>query len=127
MDYLEKEKRAHQKYSMKVYNSRPENKKKNNERQKKFRKEHPEKAREIDRRHYYAHRSERITTMTLENNKPCRDPVLNDTVRYNTLIARMRYHPELYEGIRPRDCIIHIPKIKGLDLLSDEQKQDLDL
>jgi hypothetical protein len=126
MNYTEEQKKSHLRYSQKVYNQKPENKKRNNERMKKFRRENPERAREIDRNFYYEHRSERIAATTRGNNKPCRDPVLNDTVRYNTLIARIRYHPELYEGVVPKDCIIHTPKIKGLELLSDEQRKQLE-
>lgn len=126
MNYTEEQKRSHIRYSQKVYNQKPDVKKKHNEMQKKFRREHPERAREIDSRHYYSNRSQRIAASTQENNKSCRDPVLNDVVRYNTLIARMRYHPELYEGVVPKDCIIRVPKIKGLDLLSDEQRKQLE-
>lgn len=122
MNYSDLEKKSHRKYSKIVYNSRPEVKEKNRARSRKWRAENLEKAREVDKRFYENHKSQRIDAVKLNNKKPCKDPILGDTVAYNTLIARRRYHPELYEGVVPKDCIIHIPKIKGLNLLSEEQR-----
>lgn len=127
MNYSEAEKKLHNKYSVKIYNQRPDVKERNRKRALQWRHENIEKAREADSRFYKNHKSERISASALNNSRPCKDPILGDTVRYNTLVVRIRNHPELYGDISPKDYLIHIPKIKGLDLLTEQQKKDLNV
>lgn len=115
--------KEYQKFIHKAWMKRPDVREKTNAYQRQYREKHREKVRETDKRFYENHKDYRIRLVKINNARPCKDPVLGDTVKYNTLVARMRYHPEFYEGIKPKDCLIHIPKIKGIELLNEEQKE----
>lgn len=117
MNYTEEERKSHKKFSQKLYRRRPDVKEKNKIYHRKYRDEHRENVQEINRRFYENHRSERIQYTKFYNRRSCRDPVLGDVVTYNTLVSRKRYHPDLYEGVVLKDCLIEVPRIKGLDLL----------
>lgn len=82
---------------------------------KKWRDKNPEKVKEGSRRYAETHKIEMKRYATNYNKKSCRDPVLGDVCSYNTLIHRKGYHPDLYEGVVPKDCIIRIPQIAGVD------------
>lgn len=127
MNYSLEEKKSHEKFSRKLYNQKPECKKKRRENQKRYREKYPERVKEINKKCYYKFRSERLANAKTFQKKPCLDPILKDTVTYNCLTLRIRNHPEIYEGIKVKDCLIHIPTIKGLNLLSDEQKKELNI
>lgn len=117
--------KEYKKFIHKAWMKRPDVKEKINAYAQKYRDENREQVRATNKRFYEGHKEQRIQLVKANNVRPCKDPVLGDTVKYNTLIARMRHHPEFYEGIKPKDCLVHIPKIKGLDLLSEEQKEQL--
>lgn len=93
---------------------RPEVKKKIQDYNKKWCAEHPDLIKEYGKRYRENNRSQIVQKINYYNSRSCRDPVLGDVCRYNTLIARKRYHPELYEGIVVKDCIIR-DLIKGVD------------
>lgn len=117
MNYTEEERKSHKKFSQKLYRRRPDVKEKNKIYQRKYRDEHRENVQEINKRFYENHRSERIQYTKFYNRRSCKDPVLGDVITYNTLVSRKRYHPDLYEGVILKECLIEVPRIKGLDLL----------
>ena len=81
-------------------------------------KEHPEyveKKRECARRYYHRTRDVRIQIVNQYNCRSCKDPVVGDVCRYNTLIRRKSRHPDLYEGVTPAECLVKVPTIKGMD------------
>lgn len=97
---------------------RPEVKAKQKAYVEKYKETHPdylEKKRESDRRYYEANRTIRMQKIAYFNARSCRDPVAGDVCKYNTLVQRKRKHPDWYEGVVPRECLIKVPTIKGLD------------
>ena len=97
---------------------RPEVKAKEKAYLEKYKAEHPdylERKRATERRFYENHRSQRIAAINRYNSRSCRDPVVGDVCRYNTLIQRIRHHKDWYEGVVPIECLIKVPTIKGLD------------
>lgn len=118
--------KSYKKYSAKVYSRRPDVRKKNRAYQRKYYEEHLEQYREYQKKSYAKHRFDKIKIIKQYNDRSCRDPVLGDTVKYNTLVRRKMQHPDLYGDLRVADCLIHVPKIKGADLLSEEQRQQLE-
>ena len=105
---------------------RPEVKAKISAYNKKWLDEHPDLKKEYSRRYRERNRTQIVQKINYYNQRSCRDPVLGDVCRYNTLIARKRYHPDLYEGVIPKDCIIR-PNVKGLDLNETLAYNDIDL
>lgn len=81
---------------------------------KEWRESHPDLMKEYQKRYREKNKTQLIQKINYYNARSCRDPVLGDVCKYNTLIARKRYHPDLYEGIVPKDCLIR-DNIKGLD------------
>ena len=124
---VETSEKNYRKFLAKARNRRPDVKEKLRKQAEIYREKHPDRVKEINRRFYEKHRAERINTAKEYNKRSCRDPILNDVVTYTTLMHRMRYHPDLYEGIKASQCLIHVPTIKGLNLLSEEQKEKLDV
>lgn len=121
MNYTEEERKAHKKFSIKIYRQKPEVKKKMREYSKRYRENYPDRKKDTDKRYYETHKSQRIASINYYNKRPCRDPVLNDVVSYNSLVSRRRYHPDLYAGTpSPKECLIHIPKIKGIEKYEEE-------
>lgn len=125
MNYSEEEKKSHQKFSRKLYNQKPEQKKIRREYQRRYRKEYPDRVKETNKKCYYKYKALRLANAREFQKLPCKDPVLQDTITYNCLTLRIRNHPEIYGDIKAKDYIIHIPTIKGLNLLSEEQKEEL--
>ena len=123
MDTADKSYKA---YSQKVYNRRPDVRKKKNEYLKKYREEHLEQFRGYQKKHYLANRFKQIKAIQQYNARSCKDPVMGDVIKYNTLVRRKMTHPDLYGDIRPADYLIKVPKIGGMNLLSEEQKQQLE-
>lgn len=110
--------KEYKKYLVKCRRQRPEVRAKEREYHERYKAAHPdyyERKREADKRFYENHRSERIATINRYNSRSCRDPVAGDVCRYNTLVQRIRHHPDWYGDIKPIDCLIQIPTIKGLD------------
>ena len=105
---------------------RPEVKAKISAYNKKWLDEHPDLKKEYSRRYRERNRTQIVQKINYYNQRSCRDPVLGDVCRYNTLIARKRYHPDLYEGVVPKDCLIR-PNVKGLDLNETLAYNDIDL
>ena len=105
---------------------RPEVKAKISAYNKKWLDEHPDLKKEYSRRYRERNRTQIVQKINYYNQRSCRDPVLGDVCRYNTLIARKRYHPDLYEGVIPKDCLIR-PNVKGLDLNETLAYNDIDL
>ena len=105
---------------------RPEVKAKISAYNKKWLDEHPDLKKEYSRRYRERNRSQIVQKINYYNQRSCKDPVLGDVCRYNTLIARKRYHPDLYEGVVPKDCLIR-PNVKGLDLKETLSYNDIDL
>lgn len=105
-------------YLNRCRNQRPDVKAKNREYAKRYRETHPdymEKHRKSDIEYYKRNRSVRASRIAYYNARSCRDPVVGDVCKYNTLIRRKLNHPDLYEGVNTRECIIKVPRIKGLD------------
>lgn len=127
MNYSEEEKKSHVKFSRKLYNQKPEQKKRHREYQREYVKKYPEKVKETNRKAYYKFRNDRLASARQYQKLPCKDPILQDTVTYNCLTLRIRLHPDIYGDIKAKDYMIHIPKIKGLELLNDEQKEQLEV
>lgn len=127
MNYSEEEKKAHIKFSRKLYNARPEQKEKRKIYQRKYRKLYPDRVKATAKRHYEENKSIRVAKAREYQRQPCRDPLLGDTISYNCLVLRIHHHKDLYGDIRAKDCLIPIPKIKGIDLLSEEQKEKLEI
>jgi hypothetical protein len=121
---INKADKSYRAYTIKVYNQRPDVKKKHAEYTRKYRQQNPEKYRQYQKKHYENHRTEEVKRIKVYNERPCKDPVLGDTVKYNTLINRKKKHPDLYGDLRVADCLIYIPKIRGLELLNEEKKED---
>lgn len=97
---------------------RPDVMQKNREYARRYREEHPdyrEKHRAMDRDYYERNRTLKIQKIAYYNARSCRDPVAGDVCKYNTLIQRIRHHPDWYEGVKAKDCLIKVPTIKGLD------------
>jgi len=94
---------------------RPEVKEKIQNYNKKWAEEHPDLVKEYNRRYREKNRTQIIQKINFYNARSCRDPVLGDVCKYNTLIARKRYHPDLYEGVIPKDCLIR-DLVKGGDI-----------
>lgn len=126
MNYSEQEIISHRKFSQKIYNRTPEQKEKRRLYQARYRKEHPDRVKKTNKKCYYDRRSQRLMEARQYQKLPCKDPILCDTVTYNCLLLRIRNHKEIYGDIKAKDYLIHIPKIKGLDLLSEEQKKMLE-
>lgn len=93
---------------------RPEVREKINDYNRKWAAEHPELMKEYQKRYRQKNRSQFIQKIAYYNARSCRDPIVGDVCKYNTLIARKRYHPDWYEGVVPKDCLIR-NNIKGLD------------
>lgn len=93
---------------------KPEVRNKIYEYNKKWFEEHKEQMVESRNRYIEEHKGEIIRRVANYNNRSCRDPILGDVCRYNTLIARKRYHPDLYEGVVVSKCLIK-SNILGLD------------
>lgn len=127
MNYSEEERKAHQKFSRKLYDAKPEQKERRKLYQRQYRKLYPERVKATAKKCYEENRTARTSQARAYQRQPCKDPVLGDTVSYNCLVLRIRYHKDLYGDIKAKDYLIHIPKIKGLSLLSDEQKEKLDI
>lgn len=123
----ELERESHRKFSRKLYNQKPEQKRKRREYQREYAKNNPSQIKETQKKFYKNHRSERLVSARNYLSKSCQDPVLGDVVSYNCLVQRIRNHKDLYGDIRPCDYLIHVPTIKGLDLLTQEQKKQLDI
>ena len=98
---------------------RPEVKEKICSYNKKWNAEHPEQVKEYYKRYRERNKTQLIQRINYYNSRSCRDPVLGDVCRYNTLISRKRYHPDLYEGVVPKDCLIR-DLVKGIDLLEKQ-------
>lgn len=127
MNYSEEERKAHLKFNSKLYSQKPEQKKRHREYQREYREKYPEKVKETTKKCYYKYRNERLNKAREFQKLPCKDPILGDTVTYNCLTLRIRFHPDLYGDVKAKDYLIRIPKIKGLNLLSDEQKKELNV
>lgn len=127
MNYSEEEKKSHAKFSRKLYNQKPEQKRKRREYQREYREKYPDRVKETNKKCYYKYKHDRLTKARQFQKLPCKDPYLGDTVTYNALVLRIRNHPDIYGDIKAKEYLIHIPKIKGLDLLSDEQKKELNI
>lgn len=124
---MNKAEKSYRNYSRKVYRMRPEVREREREYARKYRESHAdfkEKHRESDKRYYEKNKFSRIQKVQMFNAKSCNDPVVGDVCKYNTLIHRMRNHKELYEGIKPKDCLIKVPTIKGVD---EELKKEYNL
>lgn len=93
---------------------RPEVKEKIQSYNKKWVAEHPDLVKEYNRKYREKNRTQIVQKIYYYNSRSCRDPVLGDVCKYNTLIARRRYHPDLYEGVVPKDCLIR-DLVKGVD------------
>lgn len=123
MNYTEEERKAHRKFSVKIYQQRPDIREKQRQYSRAYNDKHRDKKRERDREYYERNRSQRISSISYYNKRSCRDPVLNDVVSYNTLIARRRYHPDLYKDKpSPKECLVRVPKIKGIEKYEAELK-----
>ena len=112
------DKMSYENYLRKCRQRRPEVRAKRKAYAEQYRKSHPdyyEKHRLADRKYYENNKTQKIQKTTMFNAKSCRDPVAGDVCKYNTLIQRKMHHPDLYEGVVPRECIIKVPTIKGLD------------
>lgn len=108
----------YQKYLNKCRRQRPDVKAKLKEYHERYKAAHPdfaEKHRETDRRYYERNRSQRIRSVCYYNQRSCRDPIAGDVCKYNTLVHRKRNHPDWYENVSPKDCVIKVPTIRGLD------------
>ena len=81
---------------------------------KKWAEEHRDQMKEYHKRYREKNKTQLIQKIYYYNTRSCRDPVLGDVCKYNTLIARKRYHPDLYEGVIPKDCLIR-DLVKGVD------------
>lgn len=106
--------REYKNYLRRCRYRRPEVKEKISNYSKKWAAEHPEEMKEYRRRYREKNRTQLVQKIGFYNSRSCRDPVMGDVCRYNTLIARKRYHPDLYEGVVIKDCIIR-DQIKGVD------------
>ena len=120
---MDKHSKQYRNFILKAWRKRPDVKEKLLAYQRKYAAEHREQIRENDKKFYANHKAERIEAVKRNNVRMCKEPVVGDNVKYNTLIARIKRHKEFYVGVVPKDCIIHIPKIKGIELLSEEQKE----
>lgn len=127
MNYSEEEKKSHKKFSRKLYNQKPEQKRKRRDYQREYRKNYPDRVKATAKKCYESNRTQRLAKAREFQKLPCKDPVLGDTVTYNCLTLRIRLHPDLYGNVKAKDFMIHIPKIKGLNLLSEEQKEVLEV
>ena len=124
MNYTEEERKQHIKFNRKVWLSRPDVKEKRKLYAREYNNKHREEKRACERRFYERNKTQRIASINQYNRRPCRDPVLQDIVAYNTLINRRRNHPDIYAGTpSPRECLIHIPKIKGIEKYEAEMKE----
>lgn len=121
---INKAEKSYRAYSLKVYKQRPDVKKKTAAYLKKYREEHMEQYKEYQKKYYKNNRKRSMAQIKYYNDRPCRDPILGDTVKYNTLVSRKMKHPDLYGDLRVADCLIHIPRIKGIELLNEEKKED---
>lgn len=74
--------------------------------------------------HYENNKSIYMQYACQYNSKSCKDPVVGDVCRYNTLVKRKRNHPDLYEGVSLQDCLNQIPQIRGVD---EELKKEYNL
>lgn len=83
-----------------------------------------EKKREADRKYYEKNRTLKIQKIAYFNSRSCNDPVVGDVCKYNTLVQRKMRHPDLYEGVIPKEHLIKVPRIKGLD---EELKKEYNL
>lgn len=77
--------------------------------------EYREHKKEVAKEYYKNNRSKVIQSISYYNSRSCRDPVAGDVCKYNTLIRRKINHPDLYEGIVIKDCLIKVPTIKNMD------------
>ena len=112
------ENREYRNYLLKCRRMRPDVKEKAREYNEKYKKTHPdymEKHREADKKYYERNRTLKIQKIAYYNARSCKDPVVGDVCKYNTLIQRIRHHPDWYEGVKAKDCLIKVPTIKGLD------------
>lgn len=110
--------REYKNYLRRCRRQRPEVKEKEKIYIQRYRESHPdyaEKHRAADKKYYEKNRSARISSIANYNARSCRDPIAQDVCRYNTLIQRIRHHPDWYAGVNAKDCLIEIPRIKGLD------------
>ena len=110
--------KAYRAYLSRCRRQRPEVKAKEKEYRDRYRATHPDwnKNREqYDKTYYENNRTKKIRENTLFNNRSCHDPIAGDVCRYNTLVQRKRYHPDWYKDVRPGDCLIKVPTIKGMD------------
>ena len=119
--------REYRNYLIRCRRQRPDVKAKERAYFERYKAEHPdfrEKKRESDKRLYEKHRTQRIATINRYNARSCRDPVVGDVCKYNTLVQRIRHHKDWYGDIKPIDCLIKVPTIKGLD---DKLKEEYNL
>lgn len=118
--------KEYKKFLTKARNRRPDVKEKLRKQAADYREKHPDRIKATNQRFYERHKAERINTSKEYNRRSCRDPILHDVVTYTTLMHRIKYHRDLYGNVTPGQFLIHVPKIKGLDLLSTEQKEKLE-
>lgn len=126
MDYSLEEKKAHKKFSLKLYYQRPDVKKKHREQFREYCKKHPDKVKESNKKAYHKFKALRIASAREFQKRSCRDPILGDIVTYNCLVLRIRNHPDIYGDKKAVDYMIHVPTIKGLDLLNENQREALE-
>ena len=81
---------------------------------------------ESNKKAYQKFKAVRIANAREFQKRSCRDPILGDTVTYNCLVLRIRNHPDIYGDKKAVDYMIHVPKIKGLDLLNENQREALE-
>ena len=110
--------RSYKNYLRRCRRQRPEVREKERQYVEKYIRTHPdykEKKRESDKKYYDNNKTQVMQKVAQYNARSCNDPVVGDVCRYNTLVHRIKYHPELYEGVIAKDCLIKVPVIKGVD------------
>lgn len=118
MELNDFEDKEYKKYLKKCRRRRPDVREKERQWLENYKKNHPdfhERQRAADKRYYEKNRTIKIQKAKMFNSQSCKDPIALDVCRYNTLLLRIKRHPDWYEGVNPRDCIVRVPKIKGLD------------
>lgn len=106
--------REYKNYLRRCRYRRPEVKEKIQSYNKKWVEEHPDLIKEYAKRYREKNKTQIIQKTYYYNSRSCRDPVLGDVCKYNTLVARKTYHPDLYEGVVLKDCLIR-NLITGVD------------
>lgn len=110
--------REYKNYLRRCRRLRPDVKAKEKEYADRYRANHPdyvERHRESQKRYFENNRTIAQQKIIEYNSRSCRDPVAGDVCRYNTLVNRKRTHPDWYEGVVPKDCLVKVPTIKGMD------------